>query len=316
MARINELRLMTKVARLYYEQSEKQADIAEQLRISQATVSRLLRRAQNEGIVRISVHVSPGLHPELEEAIEQRYGLENAVIADCERDDETALLRAIGGAAAFFLETTLAKDEIIGISSWSETLLAVVDAMHPLTRTTGAHVVQILGGMGDPVAETHASRLVSRLASLVGGTATFLSAPGVVGSAESLRVLKEDVFLRSALEMFDKVTLALVGIGAVEPSKLLARSGNVFAQAELELLKAQGSVGDLLLHFFDAEGKPVVTDLDERVVAMTLHQLQRVPRVVGIAGGSRKLSAIRGALDGGWINALVTDRFTAQQLVN
>jgi DNA-binding transcriptional regulator LsrR (DeoR family) len=40
-----------------------------------------------------------------------------------------------------------------------------------------------------------------------------------------------------------------------------------------------------------------------------------VRRTVGIAGGERKLGAIRGALEGGWVNVLITDRFTAERLI-
>ena len=38
--------------------------------------------------------------------------------------------------------------------------------------------------------------------------------------------------------------------------------------------------------------------------------------VVGIAGGKRKTAAIRGALAGGWINTLITDRSTAERLIH
>jgi DNA-binding transcriptional regulator LsrR (DeoR family) len=75
-------------------------------------------------------------------------------------------------------------------------------------------------------------------------------------------------------------------------------------------------VGDICLHFFDQEGAPVITALDARVISMSLQQLRGVKRAVGIAGGSRKLAAIRGALAGGWINMLITDRFTAERLVH
>ena len=64
-------------------------------------------------------------------------------------------------------------------------LLAMVDAMHPLSRLTDAQVIQILGGVGNPGTEVHAARLTGRLATLVNGRATFLPAPGVVGSADS-----------------------------------------------------------------------------------------------------------------------------------
>ncbi len=38
-------------------------------------------------------------------------------------------------------------------------------------------------------------------------------------------------------------------------------------------------------------------------------------RVVGIAGGRRKIAAIGGALAGKWINVLITDRMSAEQLL-
>jgi len=40
-----------------------------------------------------------------------------------------------------------------------------------------------------------------------------------------------------------------------------------------------------------------------------------VGRVVGIAGGRRKIAAIGGALAGKWINVLITDRMSAEQLL-
>ena len=109
--------------------------------------------------------------------------------------------------------------------------------------------------------------------------------------------------------------MALVGIGSVEPSDLLASSGNIFSPQELETLRQLGGVGDLCLRFFDADGKPVVSTLNDRVIGMELEQLRRVKRSVGIAGGRRKVAAIRGAVRGGYVNVLITDLSTAQALV-
>ena len=55
--------------------------------------------------------------------------------------------------------------------------------------------------------------------------------------------------------------------------------------------------------------------LDDRVIGIGLEQLRRVPRAIGVAGGPGKTLAIRAALLGGWINCLITDRFTGQRLV-
>lgn len=314
MARVDEMRLMTKVARLYYEQDMTQPEIAAQLDLSQATVSRLLKRAKQEQIVRITVNVPYGAYPELEEALQRLYGLKEAVVVDSMEDDEQ-ILRDIGAAAAFYLETTLKQGEVIGISSWSATILSMVEAMHPMTRPTGVRLVQILGGVGNPMAEIHASRLIGRLAGLVRGEATLLPAPGVLGSADAKPIMMEDRFVREATALFDEVTLALVGIGTVEPSGLLASSGNVFSHEELDILRKAGAVGDVCLRFFDSEGVPVASPLDDRVIGMTLEQLGRVKRAVALAGGKRKLGAIRSALVGGLVNVLITDRFTAQHLI-
>jgi len=306
---------MTRVARLYYQQDMRQSRIADRLHLSQATVSRLLRRAEREGIVRITVSVPMGVYAELEDALISQYGLQNAVVADCvNHDDEGEILRNIGAAAAYYLESTVEQGECIGISSWSATLLAMVDAMHPLPRPIGAQVVQILGGVGNPAAEAHANHLITRLAALLRGEAEFLPALGVVGSADAVQVLLKEPFVRETMALFDHVSMALVGIGSLEPSKLLASSGNVFSNEELEMLRSRGAVGDICVRFFDTKGKPVLTPLDDRVISMSLEQLKRVKRSVGVAGGKRKHEAIRGALLGGLINVLITDRFTAEVL--
>jgi DNA-binding transcriptional regulator LsrR (DeoR family) len=314
MARIDELRLMTKVAHLYHDQDMTQPEIAIQLDLSQATVSRLLKRAKQEQIVRVTVNVPYGVYADLEERLQQVYGLKEAVVVDTvEHSDQ--ILRDIGSAAAYYLGTTLRAGDVIGVSSWSTTLLAMVDALQPQARASQIKVLQILGGLGNPSAEIYASRLVGRLANLLHGEATLLPAPGVVGSPEVIPILQEDRYVHDAMRLFDQVTIALVGIGTVEPSGLLASSGNIFSPEELDMLRAAGAVGDICLRFFDASGIPVVTPLNERVIGMTLSQLQRVKRAVGIAGGKEKLNPIRGALQGRLINVLITDRFTAERLI-
>jgi DNA-binding transcriptional regulator LsrR (DeoR family) len=314
MARIDELRLMTKVSRMYYEQGLRQTEIMDRLNMSQSTISRLLKRAEQAGIVRITVSVPSGAHPDLEEALQERYALKEAIVVDSIDDDEQ-IVRDLGPAAAYYVETTLRPHDVVGLSSWSAALLAMVDSMQPSTRGNGVRVVQILGGVGNPSAEVHATHLTRRFANLMGGSATLLPAPGVVGSAEARRVLMKDRFVQEAAQLMNTVTLALVGIGSIEPSRMLAESGNVFSHDELEMLRKQGAVGDICLRFFNADGVPVTTTLNDRVIGMDLGQLKKSTRVVGVAGGSRKTAAIRGALAGRLINVLLTDRNTAERLL-
>jgi DNA-binding transcriptional regulator LsrR (DeoR family) len=315
MGRADELRLMTRVARLYYEVGLKQPEIATRLRLSQPKVSRLLKQAQDEGIVRISVRAVSGTNPELEEALEAHYGLTEVEIVDISRDDDDAAVRELGAAAAFHLETTVRSGDVIGVSSWSATLLAMVDAMHPVSGVKSTRVVQILGGGGDPAAEGHATHLVRRLADLLHGEGTFLPAPGSVGSAEARTVLLEDPFVQRAVALFDQLDVALVGIGGQETSGLLASSGNVFSADELRTVREAGGVGDIGLRYMCADGSPVDTPLHERVIGIDLKELRSVPRAIAVAGGPGKTEAIHAALVGGWINCLITDTYTAERLL-
>lgn len=119
-------------------------------------------------------------------------------------------------------------------------------------------------------------------------------------------------YVRDSVKLFDQLDTVLVGIGALEPSRPLLNSGNFFSAAERTTLASKGAIGDICLQYYNAEGHTIVTPLAERVIGIKLSQLKRVKHVIGIAGGKRKMTAIRGALAGRWINILVTDRATAR----
>jgi DNA-binding transcriptional regulator LsrR (DeoR family) len=310
-----QLRLMLKVARLYHEHNVLQPEIARRLHISQARVSRLLKQAQVEGIVRTTVVVPEGMQTHLEEALETAYGLREAVVVESFDETEEGILRDLGLATARYLEASLTGGDVVGISSWSATLLAAVDAMRPTRHVAAERVLQLVGGVGNPAAEQHAARLAQRFAELTGAKPTFLLAPGIARSPQARKVLLQDQYVKEAMEALEDVSLALVGIGALEPSTLLQSSGNIFSERELRALGERGAVGDVCLRFFDAHGKPVSSDVDRRVIGVTLEQLAQVDRSVGVAGGERKYQAVRGALRGGWINVLITDAATAQRLI-
>jgi DNA-binding transcriptional regulator LsrR (DeoR family) len=211
----------------------------------------------------------------------------------------------IGEAAAHLLEVTLAAGEIIGVSSWSQTIFRMVENIHPQKSSPAKCVVQTLGGMGDPSVQTHATQLTTRLARLTGAEPKLLPVQGITSSREAKLLMLADPFVRETMDLFGSITLAIVGIGAVEPSELLARSGNIFSARELADLAEAGAVGDISLRFFDKQGKPVKTPLDDRVIGITLEAL---------AGGQKKIDAIAGALRTGVIDMLITDRFTAERL--
>ena len=289
-----QLRMITKVARMYHERGIRQVDIAKTLHISQPRVSRLLKRASELGVVRTIVVVSQGIHTDVEEALEERYGLAEAVVVDVEGDD-TDILAGLGSGGAAYLESVLTGGDRIGISPWSQTLLSVVDRMHSLRLASADNVVQLIGGLGVTSAQAQANRLLGDLAQILGANATFVPAPGLVGDRTIRDGLLNDPAMQAVAAEWASLTMALLGIGSLPPSEFLRRSGNAVDDSEQQKLLAAGAVGDVCHRFFDGAGNPVSSGLDNRVLGIDSDTLRTIPRRIGLAGGPGKHDAIRAA---------------------
>jgi DNA-binding transcriptional regulator LsrR (DeoR family) len=308
------MRLLTKVARMYHEKGVRQPQIAAQLSLSQARVSRLLKQAVEVGIVRTVVTMPTGVHADLEEELQGRYGLRDAIVVDTAGlTDDT--LPALGSAAAAYLDVTLTGRHVVGISSWSETLISAVDRMPRKSVAVVDKVVQLVGGLGDPAVQMQATRLTARFAELTGAMPIYLPAPGLVGTPAVRRAMLSDPSVKDVTDTWAQLTDALVGIGSLEPSPLLAMSGNAIAADEQAELRSLGAVGDVCFRFFAEAGTLVSSKFDRRIVGITPEELLSVPRRIGVAGGDRKYSAIRASLLGDWVNVLITDLAMAHKLV-
>ena len=310
-------RLITKVAWLYHNRHVRQRDIAQRLGISQSRVSRLLDLAVSTGIVRIVVVAPPGLHAALEEELEKRYDLREAHVFDVAsgQDDEHELVESLGQLVAARLQSQPLDAEVIGFTSWSRSLRATVAALQPL-RSSAQHVVEMLGDVGPMAVQHEAADATRQLATLTGAQPLFLRIPGVVPNLQVREtLLAYDADARRALDLLDHMQMALVGIGTCEIVEPLVPGDNFFTAEQFAYATQLGAVGQVNLRFIAADGAPVRSELDDLVVGVTLEQLHRTRRVLAVAGGPSKYPAIRAALLGGWVNALVTDLATADFLV-
>jgi DNA-binding transcriptional regulator LsrR (DeoR family) len=308
-------RLTATVAKLYYEERCTQNEIADKLRLSQGTVCRVLQKAEQEGIVRITVIPPDDSFVDLEELLEHKFGLAEVIIARAASDSDESMQSVLGAASALFLESTLKPGEVIGIAPRSATLQSMVEQMPLIWKADACQVVQILGETSASTADEHAHHLVPELAKLVQGQAHLLPAPSLVDSKAAADVLAQDPQIRETMALYERITIALVGIGSVEHSSWQAACENRFSIAELQKLEAKGAVGNICLRFYDARGKEVEDMLDSKVFGLELHRLKSIPSVVGIAGGKSKHQAILGAVRGRWVNVLITDQYSAEALV-
>ncbi len=306
-----DLRLLSKVSRLYYVQHLTQNEISGRLHLSRPKISRLLQQALEVGVVKITVHSPPGVYADLEDQLEKRFHLQEAVIADVATPDSpNSVSHELGIAAASYFQNTIQDKDIIGIS-WGSTLSAMVNALQPV-EVKNAHVVQMIGGLGMPESEVHATSLVRQLTQLLNSKLTLLNAPGIIDNVNVKDVILSAGYMQEVLRLFSQINVAYVGIGAPTRDSVLMRMGAIMSQADLDALLQKGAVGDIALRFLDIEGQPVVSELDSRVIGISLDQLKKIPRVVGIAGGPQKHEVVYAALKGGFIDVLITDEQTAR----
>ena len=117
------------------------------------------------------------------------------------------------------------------------------------------------------------------------------------------------------MDMYDKLDVALVGIGTGDGNSSVFRSG-YYTPEMIEKVKEADACGDICMHLFDRKGNINSIEYNKQVFGIKLNKLKKIPYAIGIASGTRKAEAIQGAISGGYINVLITDANCAQALLD
>jgi DNA-binding transcriptional regulator LsrR (DeoR family) len=298
--------LLTEVATQFYLRGRTQVEIARDLGLDPSTVSRHLRRAREEGIVRVEIRPPRRQNIDLARAVAERYGVSRVLVATADRTELAAV-------AADYLGGVLRSEMRVGVG-WGQTLSAVVQFMVP-GEATDLTICQLAGGLVESTPGIQGHELVRQLATLYPESRVqYLHAPSVVDSPVIRNAIMSDSSVEAALAIAAGCDLALVGIGSMEEEATMMRAG-MLGPRERRVLLDQGAVGSMNTRFYDAAGQPV-TFLDDRTIAISWDQLRDIPLVVAVAGGRNKAAAIGAALRTRCVSALVTDEDAARLLIS
>jgi DNA-binding transcriptional regulator LsrR (DeoR family) len=114
--------------------------------------------------------------------------------------------------------------------------------------------------------------------------------------------------------MLPRVTVAVIGIGHWAAGLSTAFDGvDERTQKETTDDGVVVEAGGILL---DSAGQPVKTRLAQRMVAPAFEELRRAQTIVGAAFNAERAEAVRIAIRGGLVDALVTHRSLAQRLLS
>ena len=302
--------LISRVLNLYYVDGLTQAQVGRRLGLSTPKVNRLLQQARQQGMVEITIHTPLQHALDLEDRLKASFEIQEVVVIPRIAKDANTYARTLGRAGARYLLACLADGHTVAVGGGAG-VHAVVQALDP-SRAYDLKVAPVLGGVQGR-ATTDVNYLVAQLAEKLGGEAYRLHAPAFVDTKEQRDMLLSVGPIKGILDIARQADIALLGVGTVEPERSrFVEFTALSAEDMVRIAKTYGGAGEIGAHVYDIEGKPCAEEYAERVVGLSLAELERIPHIIGVAATAAKALPIYGALRGGYLHGLITDEAAAE----
>ena len=295
--------LATKAAWYYYMENYTQHQIAEAMGLSRAKVIRLLEDAKTDGIIQFNFRKDDSTRVSLEKNLIAAYGLNDAFVVPTPLNEAT-LTHTISRAAALYVSDHLRPGGYLNIG-YGDTVSSMLGYLAK-EHEDPINVVSMTGGVSYYLPSVSSTAYAMHL--------FLIPSPLIVSSSEVRDALLGEKSIQEIYAMTEHADMSVVGIGAAVEGATVLRNG-IIRESELAILKMQGSVGDVLNHFYDSEGNPITTEIENRTISTDIEKLRTMKNIVGVAGGPEKVAAIKAVLRGGYLNVLVTDSKTAEELL-
>lgn len=312
----NDKLLMAQVATLYYEKNLTQQEIANTMKLSRQTISKLLNEAVTEKIVEIKIHNPEEDKEELARAIRSSFTLSNIHIATVSSDDTYLRQLMTSKTAVDVILPLLSQNKKIAIS-WGRTIQAFIEELphkgvsfsHSISATanTSGNIVFPLFGATDRQKSYYLSNELARLfAEKIGARAEYAWFPYVTDNASDYDLFKRTSYYKNMEENWNNIDIAIVGIG----------NRNALSQFEEAFgpnPEATFDVGDIATHSFTVFG--TISKQRAHTLCVSEEALKQAKKVFAIACGNDKTEAIVGALRTGLITDLIVDEYTAKSIL-
>lgn len=302
---LTEDQLVAHVARRFYLEDESKVAIAKSLGLSRFKVARLLATGQEKGIVRIEILEPTTDLPTFSTPLAKHLSLNHVRVIDS-RGDAGQIRAQLGAMAAQYLAQQSSSGQTIGIG-WGRTMTEVARHLPPLAMVTA---VQIMGA-------THESspqfpiEIIRDMIEVNGGTAHSIFEPLYVG--ESTELQRRIRGLTYELGLFDHLDTAVLSIGSwAPPTTQLRESLPPILRQRLDASNPAAEIGGIWLSH---DATVVCPEITRQCITIAPHQLLETPEVLAVAGGQEKADAIYATARSGLLTSLITDRRTAECLL-
>ncbi|UNH25315.1 sugar-binding transcriptional regulator [Moellerella wisconsensis] len=301
-----------RAAWMYYVAGKTQQEIAHELGLSRQVAQRLISMANEQGMVNVKI-----THPiseclQLAQQLQQKYQLQLCQIVPSGQLDSHAVNNMIAVAGAEVMAQCVANAEstIIGVGS-GKTLRSVIDAL-PRLNYPAHQCVSLIGAIARDSSATRYD-VPLWLAEKLQCKHFILPAPLYADSLIDKQMWCQHRVYQDVTTKALHADVTFIGIGEVNLGCPLNSEGFI-TDEQVEKIKKQGAVAELLGHFICADGTRCQTELDETLTSIPL--MENTSRsIIAFAGGDNKYLAIKAALTGRWITGLVTDEHTVRKLL-
>lgn len=305
-------KLYIKIAHWYYTLKLTQEEIAKRLSLTRQRVNQIINLLAPMGVVSITVNGFEDRNVFLENYLEEKYKLKQAIVTNVYSDESpAAMFREVTEAAARHFEHIVQPKSIVGVS-WGRTLAATIGWLN-YRKKPDCKVVQLLGvqNMIDTAVKT--DEIARALADKLDCPSHMLYAPVVVDHPETKTMLMREKSIKKSFELMRTCDIALVGIGEVSEASTICQRG-ILSEEDIRQLQEGGFCADICINPLRADGTWHGSCVADRVIGADMELLQKIPNVVGIVTGNEKTRAVAAALKSGCVNTLILDQVMADAL--
>lgn len=310
--------LLYRVAKAYYKDKKTQQEIADIENFSRSQISRILKRAEDEGLVTYTLNF-PVVVDEVAMAqqLQNTLGLEQVVLIpsfyqEGQKPNADMVCRNLALGAAEKLPQLLGDAKNIGIG-WGRTLYNTSLCIRPQRYVKGRIFLPLIGSSGDNNPMLQVNTIVDRFGERFHADRKYIN----MQSFWAKDVLGDEIpaSLAVLLEKWRQLDAAIVGIGG-PPVGNVNNLISEFPRTYKRQVQNSGTVGDILSQFFYEDGHIFQMDTNYRLLALSIEDLRNVKNVIAMASGSEKRDSIRVAARLGYIKTLITDYNTAQEILS